>query len=129
MKYPIAIEPGTDGTAFGVVFPDLPGCFSAGDTFDEAIENAKEAAEAHIEAMIDDGESIPKPSSLAEVAKNEEFKGWIIGFVQVDLDQLSDKTERINISLPRRVLMKLDQKAKRAGISRSGYIAEAVLTR
>lgn len=43
--YPIAIEPGDDRHAFGVVVPDLPGCFSAGDTFDEAIENAREAIE------------------------------------------------------------------------------------
>ena len=44
MKYFIAIEPGTDDTAFGVVVPDLPGCFSSGDTLEEAIDNANEAA-------------------------------------------------------------------------------------
>ena len=43
MKYPIAIEPGAADHAFGVVVPDLPGCFSAGDTLDEAIDNAREA--------------------------------------------------------------------------------------
>ena len=43
MRYPIAIETGDDSHAFGVVVPDLPGCFSAGDTLDEAIDNAKEA--------------------------------------------------------------------------------------
>lgn len=32
MRYPIVIEAGDDATAFGVVVPDLPGCFSAGDT-------------------------------------------------------------------------------------------------
>ena len=37
MHYPIAIEPGTETTAFGVAVPDLPGCFSAGDTLDEAM--------------------------------------------------------------------------------------------
>jgi hypothetical protein len=36
MRYPVAIEQGTDDTAFGVVVPDLPGCFSAGDTLDGA---------------------------------------------------------------------------------------------
>ena len=45
MRYPIAIEPGNGDHAFGVVAPDLPGCFSAGDTLDEAIDNAKEAIE------------------------------------------------------------------------------------
>ena len=42
MKYPIAIEPGNATTAWGVVVPDLPGCFSAADSgIDEAIENTK----------------------------------------------------------------------------------------
>ncbi|WP_217160979.1 type II toxin-antitoxin system HicB family antitoxin [Thiocystis violascens] len=39
----MAIEPGTSTTAFGVVVPDLPGCFSAGDTLDEAVDQAREA--------------------------------------------------------------------------------------
>ena len=46
MRYPIAIESGTGTTAFGVVVPDLPGCFSAGDTLDEALAGAEEAAAA-----------------------------------------------------------------------------------
>ena len=48
MRYPIAIEPGTETTAFSVVVPDLPGCFSAGDTLDEAVAGAEEAAAAWI---------------------------------------------------------------------------------
>ena len=43
MKFVIAIEPGTGTTAWGVAVPDLPGCFSAGDTMDEAMENARHA--------------------------------------------------------------------------------------
>ena len=46
MKYPIAIEPGGKSHAYGVVVPDLPGCFSAGDTIELAYENAKEAVRA-----------------------------------------------------------------------------------
>ena len=48
MRYPIAIEIGNETTAFGVIVPDLVGCFSAGDTLDEAIDNAKEAITLHI---------------------------------------------------------------------------------
>jgi predicted RNase H-like HicB family nuclease len=43
MKFIIAIEPSTKTSAFGVVVPDLPGCFSAGDTLDKAVDNAHEA--------------------------------------------------------------------------------------
>ncbi len=49
MKFPIAIEPGSDTTAWGVVVPDLPGCFSAGDTAEEAFANAAEAIDAMCE--------------------------------------------------------------------------------
>ena len=46
MKFTIAIEAGTKKTAFGVVVPDLPGCFSAGDTVEEAFDMRRETAEA-----------------------------------------------------------------------------------
>jgi predicted RNase H-like HicB family nuclease len=52
MKFTIAIEAGTKKTAFGVVVPDLPGCFSAGDTVEEAFDNAREAIKIHCE-MVD----------------------------------------------------------------------------
>ena len=45
MRYPIAVEKGDETHAYGVIVPDLPGCFSAGNTLDEAIVNAKEAIE------------------------------------------------------------------------------------
>ncbi len=127
MRYPIAIEPSGKATAYGVVFPDLPGCFSAGDTLDEAVTNSKEAANLWIEEQLDEGLKIPSPSSLEEIAKKPEFKNWIVSYVDVDLSQFSDKIQRINITLPTRVLRRLDQKAKAAGISRSGYIAQSVL--
>jgi predicted RNase H-like HicB family nuclease len=44
MRYPILIEEGPETAAFGVVVPDLPGCLSAGDTLDEAIEAATSCA-------------------------------------------------------------------------------------
>ena len=53
MKFPIAIEPGDETTAFGVVVPDLPGCFSAGDTLEAAYANAAEAIELWIETALD----------------------------------------------------------------------------
>jgi predicted RNase H-like HicB family nuclease len=51
MKFSIAIEAGTRKSAFGVAVPDLPGCFSAGDTVEEAFDNAREAIEAHLEIL------------------------------------------------------------------------------
>lgn len=127
MHYPIAIETGTGTEAYGVVVPDLPGCFSAGDTLDEAMDNAKEAIELWLEVAIDDGMAIPEPSALADHQRKREFKGWTWALITVDLASLSDKAERINITLPARVLRRIDQAAKEAGESRSGYIARRAL--
>ena len=127
MRYPIAIEPGDNRHAFGVAVPDLPGCFSAGDTLDEAIDNASEAIELWLETVIDDGGSVPVPRSIAEHQRNPEFSGWVWALVNVDLAQLSDKVERVNITLPARVLRRIDAAAKEAGESRSGFIARRVM--
>ncbi len=127
MKYPIAIEPGDKKRAFGVVVPDLPGCFSAGDTLDAAIDNAREAVELWLETVIDDGGAVPEPRAIAEHQKNPEFAGWVWAVVSIDLAELSDKAERVNITLPARVLRRIDAAAKAAGESRSGFIAHLAL--
>jgi predicted RNase H-like HicB family nuclease len=127
MRYPIAIESGSETTAFGVVVPDLPGCFSAGDTLDEAITNAEEAAAAWVDVALDVGMEIPTPTSLDVHRQNKDFSGWAFGVITLDPALLDDTTERVNITLPRRVLKRLDAKAKAAGESRSGYIAQMTL--
>jgi predicted RNase H-like HicB family nuclease len=128
MRYPIAIELGKEKSAWGVVVPDLPGCFSAADTsLEEAIELAKEAMELWIETAIDEHQEIPVPSSLQDLQKKKEFKGWTWALVEIDPAFLSDEIERINITLPKRVLARLDAKAKLAGENRSAFIAHLAL--
>ncbi len=84
MRYPVVIEEGSEDNAFGVVFPDLPGCFSAGDTLDEALEAAKEAAAAWIDTALDGPDPIPPPSSLETVRRLEDCSGWTVGVVELD---------------------------------------------
>jgi len=127
MRYPIAIEPGDEQHAWGVVAPDLPGCFSAGDTLDEAIANASEAISLWIETALDDGGDIPAPGSVLVHRDNPEFAGWIWALAEVDPALLEDQTERVNITLPRRILARLDAKASAAGETRSGFIAHLAL--
>ena len=127
MNVVIAIEPGDKKHAFGVAVPDLPGCFSAGDTLDEAIANAREAVELWLETVIDDGLPVPEPQPLSKHQANPEFAGWIWAVVAVDLASLSDKVERINITLPARVLRRIDQAARQAGETRSAYLARRAL--
>ena len=127
MRYPIVIEEGGESTAYGVVVPDLPGCFSAGDTLDEAIAGAEEAAAAWIDAALDAGAAIPAPGSLDAVRHMPAFAGWTFGVITIDPALLDDTIERVNITLPRRVLKRLDALARAAGESRSGYIAHLTL--
>jgi len=124
MRYPIAIEPGNDATAWGVVVPDLPGCFSAGDTLEEAMIAAEDAITGWIEVALDGGQDIPEPSHIETLrAAHPEFAEWLWALVKVDPAMLDETLERVNISLPRRVLHRLDARARSAGETRSGFIA------
>jgi predicted RNase H-like HicB family nuclease len=127
IRYPVAIEPGTRTVAFGVVVPDLPGCFSAGDTLDEAMTNVEEAAALWIDAALDAGQPIPSPSPLDALRKRSEYRNWLFGLIGIDPALLDDTVERINITLPRRVLKRIDSKAREAGESRSSYIARMAI--
>ena len=126
-RYPIAIEPGTERTAFGIVVPDLPGCFSAGDTLDESMLAVEEAVAAWIDAALDAGDAIPYPSSLDVIQTDAAFAGWTFAVVSVDPALLDDTIERVNITLPRRVLRRLDALARASGETRSGFIAQLTL--
>lgn len=121
MRYPVWIETGSEETAWGVIVPDLPGCFSAGDSLEEAMANAEEAVAAWIDAVLDAGGTIPAPSQGADLLKTK--KGWALAFIDVDPALMDDTIERVNITLPRRVLKRLDAKASAVGESRSSYIA------
>jgi predicted RNase H-like HicB family nuclease len=72
-QYPIAILPGDDQTAYSVYFPDVPGCFSAGDSLSEAIKNAREALELHFEALTE----WPDPSRIDDHVNKAEFVGCV----------------------------------------------------
>jgi predicted RNase H-like HicB family nuclease len=126
MNYPIAIE-SERGKAYGVEVPDLPGCFSAGETLDEAVANARAAVEFHLESLLDAGAAIPAPRPLEAWVGKRPYSGRTWAVVQVDLGALSGKTRRLNISLPERVVRRIDAAAARSGESRSGFLARIAL--
>jgi hypothetical protein len=98
-----------------VVVPDLPGCFSAGDTLEEALANVEEAIAAWMEAELDAGRSIASPSPMSSLQGRREHKGWAWAVAHVDPAKFDDTIERINITLPWRVLSKIDAAGKSAG--------------
>ena len=127
MKFLIAIEPGTETTAFGVVVPDLAGCFSAGDTLEQAFDNAREAIEAHCEMLAEDGGDMPqsKPMATHQAAPDPDLTGWVWAMVDVPVERYFGPAEKINITVPARVLVRIDDYAKRHGESRSGFLVRA----
>lgn len=125
MKFVLAIEPGTESSAFGVVVPDLPGCFAAGDTLDEALDNAKEAIDFHCETLIEDGLNIPLAQPLSVHQADAEYATWVWAVVEVDVERYFGPAEKINITLPRLLLAKIDDYAKSHGATRSGFLAQA----
>jgi predicted RNase H-like HicB family nuclease len=127
MRYPIAIELGDKRHAYGIVVPDLPGCFSAGDTLEEALTNAREAILLHMEGLLEDQNSLPNPSPLATLQRKREFRGWTWAVVDIDLSELGEKATRINISLPQRILRAIDSHARKSGETRSGFLARAAI--
>lgn len=69
----IALVHKDEGTSYGVSFPDVPGCVSAGETFEEAIGNAAEALSGHFAAMRADGEIIPTPRDFESLKRDPVF--------------------------------------------------------
>jgi predicted RNase H-like HicB family nuclease len=86
MLYPVAIEKGSEHCAFGVVVPDVPGCFSAGDTFEEALINAKEALELHLQSLAEMEELPPLASCIDHHIAKPEFNGWVWALVDIDTE-------------------------------------------
>lgn len=76
MRFVVVIHKDAD-SSYGVTVPDLPGCFSAGDTLDEAIENAREAIECHIEGLLIDHEPVPVARPIDEHQRNPDFADGI----------------------------------------------------
>ena len=127
MRYPVAIETGDAKHAFGVVVPDLPGCFSAGNTLDDALINSREAILLSLEGLLDDGQPFPAPTPIELLRKKRNYRGWTWAVVDVDASELGDKAARINITLPQRILRAIDAHAKKQGETRSGFLARAAL--
>jgi predicted RNase H-like HicB family nuclease len=121
-------EPG-DGPkdGWGVIFPDFPGCVSEGDTSIEAMKNAVEALALHIEGMVADDQKLPPESQV-----NERDKPWVLeipmqGAVHAFLNvTVPGKRVRLDVTMDRALVERLDAAATRDGTSRSGYLAQAV---
>lgn len=126
MVYPVVIHKDEDSD-YGVAVPDLPGCFSAGSTLDEAIAMAREATELHLEGLIEEGQVIPQPGRIEDHQANPDYAGGCWAVVEVDPAKLRQEAKRVNITMPRRVLDAVDRYAAEHNVTRSGLLTEAAV--
>lgn len=109
MFYPAYIHSDADGSASGF-FPDAPGCYFAGDSLNQAFKDAQGALTAHFETLCELGEALPAANPVEQhlTMRADEFAGgqWLL--VDINMNQFDGRAERINITLPRRLLSKID---------------------
>lgn len=124
MKRYIAIICKDADSAFGVHFPDLPGCISAGDNQEKAIDNAGVA----LRFWAEDVEKLPEPSAMAELLQRTDVRGDLSdgGFAILVPLIAAGRRQRLNIMLEPDVIAATDIAARSAGVSRSAYIERAL---
>ena len=124
MRYYIALIHKDPDSDFGVSFPDFPGCISAGATLDEAMRMGREALEGHTELMADEGVTIPEPTAMDVIMADPENRGGTPVLIPLT-PAVSQKTVRVNITLPEDTLRDVDRYAEAHGFTRSGFLVQA----
>lgn len=91
------------------------------------LSSAKEAVALWVDAALDAGSAIPSPSNLETLRHDPEYAGWILGVIELDAALFDDTIERVNVTLPKRVLCRLDALATAQGQSRGAFISDLTL--
>ena len=76
-RYPIVIYKDPDSD-YGMIVPDLSGCYTAGDTIADVLKQAVEAIECHLGGMLLDGDPIPEPKDIALHENNPRIRRWTL---------------------------------------------------
>ncbi|MBO4222336.1 type II toxin-antitoxin system HicB family antitoxin [Bradyrhizobium neotropicale] len=95
----IALVHKDEDTSYGVSFPDVPGCISAGDSFADALSNASEALAGHLAVMEADGDRIPVAHTLEELERNPDFLDDAAGAVIALVSPASNQVTSLRIEL------------------------------
>ncbi len=117
----VAVIDKDPGSAYGIQFPEVPGCFSAADCFEEIVPNAIEA----LSLFFEDGEPVP-PRGIEAV--RDEVAGDIAdGAVLMMIPYVRDRRRvvRVNLSLEKGFLDTLDEAARMRGMTRSAFVQKA----
>ncbi len=130
----IALIDGNAG-AYGVVFPDLPGCTAMGKTMDDALLNAAEALRSWVEVTEEGDGKISQPRTLEALRRDPEVKAALAsgaGLAAVALVRETGKPVKANLSIDSGVLAAMDEEAGRRKLTRSAFVemlARTMLTK
>lgn len=118
--YPAVIHKEDDG--FWLEFPDLPGCFTDGDSLEELMENAEESLGAFLAVKMEYHEEIPKASDISEVIGDPD---GTTTYVTVDVNKYHKDTKAVKkmLSIP----AWLAKEAENRNYSLSKILQEALL--
>jgi predicted RNase H-like HicB family nuclease len=122
MRYYIGVVHQDGDSAYGVHFPDVPGCFSAADEMDDLLTNASESLSLHLE-----DEPLPHARRLDTVRADEDVKRDLAEgafLLAVPFIQLSGRTTKANITMDAGLLTAIDHTAKERGLTRSAFLAD-----
>jgi predicted RNase H-like HicB family nuclease len=123
MKTYFAVVDKEPDSAYGMWFPDVPGCFSAADDESDILKNAIEALLLHLE-----DQEHPAARQVHEVARDQDFAEALARgayLLAVPLVTAKSRAVRVNISLDKGMVDAIDAAAELRGLSRSAFIAEA----
>jgi predicted RNase H-like HicB family nuclease len=127
MRYTVAIHK-ENSSCFGITVPDIEGCFSAGDTLDEALKNTKEAISGHLEVLADEGTLAPKASAIDDFIENPDYTGATWAYIDIDVSAFLGKTEKATVTLPKLLMTKIDFAVSNGfAKSRSAFLAESAM--
>ena len=124
MRYPIILHT-DDNKQFGVTIPDLPGCFSQGNSVENAVENAQEAILFHAEGLVSGKQMVPLPSEIDFSDFHGDTGTVLLAYADVDIESILGPAKRINITIKSANLQVIDMRAKARGMNRSEYLAYA----
>jgi predicted RNase H-like HicB family nuclease len=123
MRNYLAVVDKDPGSAFGLWFPDVPGCFSAADAEADIVPNAVEALRLYAE-----DETLPAPSPHEAIVARQDVRsslaqgGYLLSVPLIDADTA---VVRANVTFERGMLRAIDEAARRLGVTRSAFLASA----
>jgi predicted RNase H-like HicB family nuclease len=123
-KYVAVIHKDKD-SSYGAYFPDLKGCFAAGDTEDEALHNLRISLRMYADDLAEDGKQLPPPRTVSETVADPEVKESIwdgYGFIVLVPLLYASKKRRVNVTLDPSLIAAVDEAARIAGTNRSDYL-------